>query len=125
MNIDIKFDNNGKIIPSYNGKEITMDDSPYMIFLATAGMCSAVYVRAFMTQRGMSLENVSLIQKMKYNRMTNMIEEMEILVDLPDTFPTKYNKAIKAVVDQCPVKQHFVKPPLVTVKTNIDIAVKA
>ncbi|MEN8123933.1 MAG: OsmC family protein [Bacteroidota bacterium] len=125
MNIDIRFDNSGKIIPSYGGKEITMDDSPYMIFLATAGMCSAVYVRAFMTQRGMSLEGVTLIQKMNYNRMTNMIEEMEILVDLPEAFPTKYNKAIKAVVDQCPVKQHFVKPPLVKVTTNLDVAVQA
>jgi len=124
MNLDISFDNTGKIIPSYGGKEITMEDSPYMIFLATAGMCSAVYVRAFMTQRGMSLEGVSLTQKMNYNRTTNMIEEMEILVDLPEAFPTKYNKAIKAVVDQCPVKQHFVKPPLVKVTTNIDVAVQ-
>ncbi len=125
MDIDIRFDNNGKIIATYGGREITMDDLPYMVFLATAGMCSAVYVRAFMTQRGMSLKEVSLTQKMKYNQMTNMIEEMEILVNLPEAFPTKYNKAIKATVDQCPVKQHFVKPPLVTVTTNLDIAVQA
>ncbi len=125
MNIDIIFNETGKIIPLYNGKEITMDDSPYMVYLATAGMCSAVYVRAFMSQRNMSLEDVTLTQKMKYNRMTNMIEEMEILVNLPSTFPTKYNKAIKKVVDQCPVKQHFVTPPSLSVTTSLDVAVEA
>ena len=124
MNIDITFNKTGKIIPSYNGKEITMEDSPYMIYLATTGMCSAVYVRAFMTQRGMSLENVSLVQSIKYNRMTNMVEEMEVKVELSEDFPTKYNKAIKAVVDQCPVKKHMVAPPAVSVTTNLDVEIE-
>ena len=125
MNIDITFSKTGKIIPSYNGKEITMEDSPYMIYLATTGMCSAVYVKAFMTQRGMSLENVSLVQSLKYNRMTNMVEEMEVKVELSEDFPTKYNKAIKAVVDQCPVKKHMVTPPAVSVTTNLDVEIEA
>jgi len=125
MNIDIRFNETGKIIPSFNGKEITMDESPYMIYLATTGMCSAVYVRAFLTQRGMSLEDVTLTQKITYNRMTNMVENMEVKVDLPDTFPTKYNKAIKATVDQCPVKKHMVTPPTVLVTTNIDVEIEA
>jgi len=125
MNIDIRFNETGKIIPSFNGKEITMDESPYMIYLATTGMCSAVYVRAFLTQRGMSLEDVTLTQKITYNRMTNMVENMEVKVDLPDTFPTKYNKAIKATVDQCPVKKHMVTPPTVLVSTNLDVEIEA
>ncbi len=123
MNIDIRFNETGKIIPSYNGKEITMEDSPYMIYLATTGMCSAVYVRAFMSQRQMSLTDVKLTQIITYNRITNMVENMEVKVDLPDTFPTKYNKAIKAVIDQCPVKKHMVTPPSVSVTTNLDIEV--
>lgn len=125
MNIDIKFNEIGKIIASYNGKEITMDESPYMIYLATTGMCSAVYVRAFLTQRGMSLENVTLTQKISYNRLTNMVEAMEVKVNLPESFPTKYNRAIKATVDQCPVKKHMVTPPEVTVTTNFDLEVEA
>lgn len=124
MDINIRFDSTGKIIPSYNGKEITMEDSPYMIFLSTVGMCSAVYVRAFFSQRNMSLENVRLTQKIKYNQMTNMVEHMEIAVDLPEVFPSKYNKAIKLVVDQCPVKKHLVTPPSVSVSTNLDVEVK-
>lgn len=125
MNIDINFDNTGRIIASYGGREITMDESPYMIFLATAGMCSAVYVRAFLTQRGMSLEGVSLTQKLQYNRMTNMVEAMEILVNLPDSFPTKYNRAIKATVEQCPVKKHFITPPEMIITTSLDVEQEA
>jgi ribosomal protein S12 methylthiotransferase accessory factor len=125
MNIDIRFSETGKIIPSFNGKEITMNESPYMIYLATTGMCSAVYVKAFLTQRGMSLESVSLTQVITYNRITNMVERMNVKVELPETFPTKYNKAIKAVVDQCPVKKHMVSPPEVLVSTNLDVQVQA
>jgi len=53
MEITIKFGENGKILPFAGGRQITMDESPFLIFLASAGMCSAVYVRAFLMQRGM------------------------------------------------------------------------
>ena len=121
MNIDIRFDKTGKSIPSYNGKDITMDDSPYMIFLSTVGMCSAVYVRAFLNQRNMSLQGITLTQKIGHNPATNMVEDMGIKVNLNEDFPTKYNRAIKMVVDQCPVKKHLVTPPSVSVTTNIDV----
>jgi len=124
MHIDIKFDETGKIIPSFKGNEITMNDSPYMLYLATVGMCSAVYVRAFFNQRQMPLEEVKLTQITTYNQATSMVENIEIKVDLPSAFPTKYNKAIKTVVDQCPVKKHMVAPPTVLVSTNLDVAVE-
>ncbi|MDP3353488.1 MAG: OsmC family protein [Flavobacteriaceae bacterium] len=120
MEIIITFDNTGRIVPKINGNEITMNESPYLIFLATAGMCSAVYVRAFLNQRDMSLEGVSLTQKMNYNQQTNMVEGINILVNLPNSFPSKYVSAIKHVVGQCPVKKHFETPPTMEVITNLD-----
>ena len=48
MQITIEFDESGKILPYSGGRLITMGESPFLIFLASAGMCSAVYVRAFM-----------------------------------------------------------------------------
>ncbi|MDP2087824.1 MAG: OsmC family protein [Flavobacteriaceae bacterium] len=120
MDIVVKFNQFGGIVPSINGNEITMNESPYLIFLATAGMCSAVYVRAFLQQRDMSLEGVSLTQQMKYNQQTNMVEGITILVNLPKSFPEKYNSAIKNVVAQCPVKKHFETPPTMEVITNLD-----
>jgi ribosomal protein S12 methylthiotransferase accessory factor len=119
MNILIQSNPEGKIIASYKGKEITMDDSPYMIYLSTVGMCSAVYVRAFFNQRNFDLSQVSLDQQIDYNDETKMVDNIAIHVNLPADFPAKYQNAIKAVVDQCPVKKHFVNPPTVGVIANI------
>lgn len=120
MNIEIGFDSYGRIVPTINGNEISMNESPYLIFLATAGMCSAVYVRAFMQQRNLSLAGVTLTQRMDYNQATNMVEKIDILVNLNDDFPAKYVSAIKHVVSQCPVKKHFETPPSMVVETNLD-----
>ena len=109
MNIEIKFEND-RIVPYLGHQEITMDVSPFLIFLATAGMCSAVFVRAFMTERGMSTDEVKITQKMNYDRLTNQVHDMDIHIDLPANFPAKYKKAIVNVVDQCPVKQHLLQP---------------
>jgi putative redox protein len=110
MNIEIKFEN-GRIVPYLGQQEITMEVSPFLIFLATAGMCSAVFVQAFMSQRGMSLAGVKIIQKMNYNQFTNQVSDIDIHIDLPAGFPEKYKSAIVNVVNQCPVKQHLLQPP--------------
>lgn len=111
MNIDIKIDPSGRIIPYMNGMEITMNESPFLVFLATAGMCSAVFVRAFMNQRGLSTEGVKIVQAMNYDHMTNMVNDIDIHIELPEGFPEKYKSAIVNVVNQCPVKQHLLNPP--------------
>lgn len=119
MEIQIKFDDNGRIIPFMNGNEITMNESPFLIFLATAGMCSAVFVRSFMQQRGLPFEEVGITQKMNYNRMTNMVSDIDMVVDLPANFPEKYVSAIKNVIAQCPVKRHLAEPPTFNVIANL------
>ncbi len=110
MNIDIKFED-GRIVPYLGPQEITMEVSPFLIFLATAGMCSAVFVQAFMQQRGLSTEGVKIVQKMNYNQFTNQVHDIDIHIDLPAHFPEKYKSAIVNVVNQCPVKQHLLQPP--------------
>ncbi|MDO9595929.1 MAG: hypothetical protein Q7J19_13155, partial [Lutibacter sp.] len=90
MEIQIKFDENGRIVPFMNGNEITMNESPFLIFLATAGMCSAVFVRSFMQQRGLPFQDVGITQKMNYDRATNMVGDIDMVVDLPPNFPEKY-----------------------------------
>jgi len=119
MEIQIKFDENGRIVPFMNGNEITMNESPFLIFLATAGMCSAVFVRSFMQQRGLPFQEVGITQKMNYNRMTNMVGDIEMVVDLPANFPEKYVSAIKNVIAQCPVKRHLAEPPTFNVIANL------
>lgn len=124
MEIQIKFDESGRIIPFMNGNEITMSESPFLIFLATAGMCSAVYVRSFMQQRGLSFQEVGITQKMNYNRVTNMVNDIEMVVDLSANFPEKYVGAIKNVIAQCPVKRHLAEPPTFNVIANLNLVLE-
>ena len=118
MEIEIKFQQ-GRIIPYMGNQEITMDVSPFLIFLATAGMCSAVFVQAFMNQRGISSEGVKITQKMNYNQFTNKVSDIDIHIALPSDFPEKYKSAIVNVVNQCPVKQHLLEPPTFNVIPSI------
>ena len=111
MEIEVKIDPSGRIVPYMQGREITMNESPFLVFLATAGMCSAVFVQAFMSQRGMSTDDVKIVQRMNYDRFTNMVGDIDIHIDLPESFPEKYKSAIVNVVNQCPVKQHLLQPP--------------
>lgn len=120
LTIDIRFGINDRIIPYMNGNEITMNDSPFVVFLATAGMCSAVFVKAFGEQRGLSYKDIVITQKMDYDQFTNQISTIKIHLELPNAFPEKYRNAIKKVVDQCPVKQHLIKAPSFNVITNLD-----
>lgn len=120
MEIQIKFDENGRIVPFMNGTEITMNESPFLIFLATAGMCSAVFVRSFMQQRGLPFQQVGITQKMNYNRITNMVSDIDMVVDLPVDFPEKYVSAIKNVIAQCPVKRHLAEPPTFNIIANLN-----
>ncbi|MBT8318283.1 MAG: OsmC family protein [Lutibacter sp.] len=115
------FDEQGNTVPFLNGKEITMKESPFLLFLASIGMCSAVYVRSFLAQRGIPFNDVVINQKMDYDQSAGMVKSVEIQLDLPSQFPEKYKGAIKKVVDQCLVKRHLVDAPELYVTTNIKV----
>lgn len=125
MQILIKFDAEGKIVPFFGDKKITIDDSPFLLFLASAGMCSAYYAKEFILGRNMSLENVSIIESVLYNNKTHMAENITIHVELPETFPAKYKNAIKSAISHCTVKRHLGNPPSFEIQTSLDLVATA
>ena len=62
---------------------------------------------------------LKIIQKMNYDQINNQVNDIDIHIDLPASFPEKYKSAIINVVNQCPVKQHLLKPPTFNVVPNI------
>jgi hypothetical protein len=52
--------------------------------------------------------------------MTNMVSDIDMVVDLPVNFPEKYVSAIKNVIAQCPVKRHLAEPPTFNVIANLN-----
>lgn len=119
MVLQIIFDKEGNTVPYINGKQITMNESPFLIFLASIGMCSAVYLRSFLAKRSIPFNEVVINQKMEYDQSAGMVKSIEIELDLPSQFPEKYKGAIKKVVDQCLVKRHLIDTPELHVTTNI------
>lgn len=120
MQIIVKFDENNQIVPYSNDKKITINDSPFLLFLASSGMCAAYYAREFMQNRELSLENVSIIESVLYNNETHMAENINIHVELPETFPVKYKNAIKSAIAGCTVKRHLANPPRFEIETSLD-----
>jgi ribosomal protein S12 methylthiotransferase accessory factor len=118
MIIDINIADDGRIVPILGHREITMTESPFLIFLATAGMCSAVYVKAFCRQRKIPLSLVKISQIMQYNPKANLVTAINIQLELDIEFPEKYKEAIKNVVALCPIKTHLDTPPEFNVTTE-------
>lgn len=120
MQIIVKFDENNQIVPYSNDKKITINDSPFLLFLASSGMCAAYYAREFMQNRDMSVENVTIIETVLYNKETKMAENINIHVELPESFPIKYKNAIKSAIAGCTVKRHLAVPPSFEIETSLD-----
>jgi ribosomal protein S12 methylthiotransferase accessory factor len=118
MIIDINFEEDGRIVPTLGHREITMNESPFLIFLASAGMCSAVYVKAFCRQRKIPLNRVKISQIMQYAPKKNLVTAINIQLELDEDFPEKYKEALTNVVALCPIKKHLVTPPEFNVITE-------
>jgi len=118
MIIDINIEADGRIVPILGHREITMNESPFLIFLASAGMCSAVYVKAFCRQRKIPLDLVKVSQIMNYEPKANLVTAINIQLDLDEAFPEKYKEALKNVVALCPIKKHLITPPEFNVITE-------
>lgn len=125
MQILIKFDAEGKIVPYSGDKKITIDDSPFLLFLASVGMCSAYYAKEFILGRNLPLENVSIIESVSYNNEIHMAENITIHVELPESFPQKYKNAIKSAISHCTVKRHLGTPPSIEIQTSLDLVKSA
>lgn len=121
ITIEIKFEDDGRIVPYFGQREITMNESPFLIFLATAGMSSAIYIKAFCRQLDISLNQIKVIQQMEYNAKANLVTSIDMQLELGKKFPEKYEAAIKNVVAQCPIKKHMDLPPKFNVLTDKDL----
>jgi putative redox protein len=92
--------------------------TPFATFLASIGTCAGIYVLGFLRQRGISSEGVRLIQRMRSNPFSGMVEEIEMDIIVPSDFPHKYYEALTRTAELCAVKKHFEHPPSFKVTTK-------
>jgi len=129
MEMEIYFDGNKKVNANLNGTIIKTDQpvqgggdgtatAPFDLFLASLGTCAGIYVKGFCDQRGISSDNIKIIQKMNFNPATRLIDKVDLEIQLPADFPEKYKDAVINSANLCAVKRHLQQPPQFEVYTK-------
>jgi ribosomal protein S12 methylthiotransferase accessory factor len=93
--------------------------APFALFLASMGTCAGIYVLGFCQQRGLPTEGMRIVQRMRSNPFTRMIEKVELDIQLPPNFPEKYKDAVIRSAELCAVKKHLENPPVFDVYTSV------
>lgn len=124
--MEVTFDG-GKVITAHlNGHVIRTDQpvmgggtntapSPFELFLASIGTCAGIYVKSFCDQRGVSSDNIKIVQTVDYDRATGLPTDIKIDIQLPVDFPEKYRDAVINVAELCKVKKTIANPPVFSV----------
>jgi ribosomal protein S12 methylthiotransferase accessory factor len=129
MDLRVFFPGGKKVYLDYKGFTIQTDQperdggensapSPFDLFLASIAACAGYYVLAFCQSRGIDTAGIELIQRSQFNRETHLIDRVDIIVRVPDTFPEKYHAAVIASASQCSVKKHLQNPPRIEISVE-------
>ncbi len=127
--MEVTFDG-GKVITAHiNGHIIRTDQpekiggtntapTPFDLFLAAIGTCAGIYVKSFCDMRKIPTEDIKIVQNADYNQETGLPTNIQIEIQLPESFPEKYINAVVNVAEQCKVKNTIKSQPKITVNTS-------
>ena len=129
MEMEITFPGGARVDASFGGFSIKTDQpvqgggqgsapTPFATFLASIGTCAGIYVLGFCQQRGIPTEGIKIVQRMHSDRMTGLIGQIDLDIQLPPDFPEKYKSAVIKSAEQCAVKKHLEHPPTFNVTTS-------
>ena len=93
--------------------------TPFAVFLASIGTCAGIYVLGFCNQRQLPTEGIRIIQRVESNRMTGLVDQIDLEIQVPPSFPEKYYQALVRSAEQCKVKQTLDNPPKFSVYTQV------
>ncbi len=122
MDMEVFFPGNKKVHVRYKDFVIETDQpvrdggdnsapGPFDLFLASIAACAGYYVLAFLQQRGLPSEEVSLTVRQERNPETKLIGKLSMEIRLPAGFPERYREAVVRAADACAVKRHLENPP--------------
>jgi len=125
--MEIYFNGNKQVFANVKGHVIKTDQlpraggageypEPFTLFLASLGTCAGIYVKSFCDQRGIPADGIKLTQSQNFNPALKLIDQIEILIHVPDDFPDKYENAVVQTASLCAVKRHL--------KDDIEVSVK-
>jgi putative redox protein len=118
----------GFVVPTDQPRQGGGDESaptPFMVFLSTIGTCAGIYVLGFCRQRGIPTDGIRLVQQTRSDRATGMVTDVQVTIELPETFPARYADAVVRAAEQCAVKKHFEHPPAIHVESRLGAEARA
>ena len=136
MEMEITFPGGARVDAHFGGFTLKTDQpiqgggdgsapTPFATFLASIGTCAGIYVLGFCQQRGIPTRDIKIVQRMHGDRMTGLIGQIDLEIQLPPDFPEKYKDAVIRSAEQCAVKKHLEHPPVFNVITSTTEAVVA
>jgi putative redox protein len=93
--------------------------TPFAIFLSSIGTCAGIYVLGFCKQRGLPTEGIRIIQRVHSSPASGMVENIELEIQVPPSFPQKYYESLVRSAELCAVKKHLEHPPSFEVTTKV------
>jgi putative redox protein len=93
--------------------------TPFATFLSSIGTCAGIYVLGFCKQRGLPTDGIRIIQRINSNPMSGMVENIELEIQVPPSFPAKYYDSLVRSAELCAVKKHLEHPPKFQVFTKV------
>ena len=97
--------------------------TPFDVFLSSIGTCAGIYVLGFCQQRGLPTDGIQIVQRIHTDPATRMIDQIELEILVPASFPEKYRDSLIRSAELCKVKKHLEKPPRFQITTQVVHAV--
>ena len=93
--------------------------TPFDLFLSSIGTCAGIYVLGFCQKRGLPADGIRIVQRTHADPLTGLIDQIDIDILVPPTFPEKYRDSLIRSAELCKVKKHLEKPPKFKVTTRV------
>jgi len=93
--------------------------TPFAVFLSSIGTCAGIYVLGFCRQRGLSADDIRIMERVHSNPYNGMVEQIDLEIQVPPSFPEKYRDSLIHSAELCAVKKHLEKPPKFEITTKV------
>lgn len=126
MEMIIDFPGGSRVDAHFRGFTVPTDQPPlasapmpFDLFLASIGTCAGIYVLGFCKQRSLPTDGIQIVQRVHSNEKTGMVDEIDLEILVPPTFPEKYYDSLIRSADLCKVKKHLEHPPKFNIVTKV------
>ncbi len=100
------------------GGEETYPD-PFSYFLSSLATCAGFFVLRFCQSRDIQTTEIQVKMSNDWNPTKKLVENIQIEIIVPPTFPEKYIQALIRSVNECSVKKTLITPPHIEVTTKV------